>query len=171
VLVGTCLRSRLTSPRLSGKGRSRGDRRTAGERASPASPRDARSCFQAEPVARVCARSAARFAAIGQPATRKHAFLRTSIRRGDTQRGWPPEPAISRIEQRMTSPDGRPPSLRLRPSGAAGKTECRSVVSRPPQDARAAETNPRPRSPAGTHHPRKRQCAEFAARPAAPCLR
>src|SRR5262249_35969537 len=30
----------------------------------------------------------------------------------------------------MTSPDGRPPSLRLRPSGAAGKTECRSVAPR-----------------------------------------
>src|SRR5262249_20253930 len=31
--------------------------------------------------------------------------------------GWPAE----EIEQRMTSPDGRPPRLRLRPSGAAGK--------------------------------------------------
>src|SRR5262249_25784338 len=29
----------------------------------------------------------------------------------------------------MTSPDGRPPSLRLRPSAAAGKTECRSMVA------------------------------------------
>jgi hypothetical protein len=27
----------------------------------------------------------------------------------------------------MTSPDGRPPRLRLRPSGAAGKHQCRSI--------------------------------------------
>jgi hypothetical protein len=78
----------------------------------------------------VSARSAARSAAIGQPAKRKHvcsgrAFIPETCSGAGRLKNWPPED----IEQRMTSPDGRPPSLRLRPSAAAGKTECRSMVA------------------------------------------
>jgi hypothetical protein len=71
------------------------------------------------------ARSLAAPLPIGQLATRKRACARRGTRPGT--RGGAGH--LKRLEQRMTSPGGRPLLLRLRLSGAAGKTECRSMAA------------------------------------------